>query len=293
MGWMWSTPSASRDGSTPSSNTSHSKSPDASVPKPAGSQYSDPEVASFMAQITADFGGSGSSNPTTTQSTTTSPPTQEATPVAPKSESAAAAPKSSSSWSGFWSSKTSPPTTSEPTSTSQRTITTPPTTSISQNSHPSSSSSSSSAPQDAEPRLDPLSEALLPTTMSCRAAFDHAFHCNSVGGQWTSVFREGTMRTCSAQWDDFWFCMRTRTKSPERKAEEIRDYYRAKELAKYGPGKPASTDVWEARADKVPPGTAFTARYDMPDVSDEEWWRLEIERRRAVQKMLSEERDSS
>ncbi|KAI1293357.1 hypothetical protein F5Y03DRAFT_374024 [Xylaria venustula] len=128
--------------------------------------------------------------------------------------------------------------------------------------------------------------------MSCRQAFDHAFHCNSLGGQWMSVYRSGTMRSCSEQWDDFWFCMRTRAYSGTMREEAIRDYYRQKELAKYGPGKPNSTDVWEPRTEKLPPDTAFQGpRYVKPDISDEEWRRLEIERRRTIQRRLREEEE--
>lgn len=123
--------------------------------------------------------------------------------------------------------------------------------------------------------------------MSCRQAFDTAFHCNSLGGQWTSVYRAGTVRSCSEHWDNFWFCMRTRAYTGETKDEAIRDYYRQRELAKYyGPGKPKSTDVWEAREEKVAPGTAFQKKYEMPDISDEEWWQMEIEHRRKVQEEL-------
>ncbi|KAI0539149.1 hypothetical protein GGR58DRAFT_465383 [Xylaria digitata] len=147
-----------------------------------------------------------------------------------------------------------------------------------------------SNPSDAV-RLDAVSESLLPTSMSCRQAFDHAFHCNSLGGQWTSVFRSGGMRSCSEQWDDFWFCMRTRAYSGTVKEEAIRDYYRQKEIKKYGPGMPNSTDVWEPRTEKLPPGSVFQGRYEKPDISDEEWRRQEIERRRMIQRMLKEEEE--
>ena len=81
--------------------------------------------------------------------------------------------------------------------------------------------------------------------------------------------------------------MRTRAYTGETKEEAIRDYYRQRELAKYyGPGKPKSTDVWEAREEKVAPGTAFQKKYEMPDISDEEWWQMEIEHRRKVQEEL-------
>ncbi|KAI0131313.1 hypothetical protein F4814DRAFT_405641 [Daldinia grandis] len=123
--------------------------------------------------------------------------------------------------------------------------------------------------------------------MSCRQAFDAAYHCNSLGGQWVSVYRSGTMRSCSEHWDDFWFCMRARTYSGPQKEEAIRAYYRRKEYLKYhAPGRPSSVDVWEPRDEKVQPDTAFREHLDMPNISDEEWRRLEMERRRQVQEQL-------
>ncbi|RBQ71456.1 hypothetical protein FVER14953_00721 [Fusarium verticillioides] len=119
-----------------------------------------------------------------------------------------------------------------------------------------STRSSTPTPADIPPR-DALSEALLPTDMSCRQAFDQAWACNSMGGQFNAVYRYGEMRSCSEHWDDFWFCMRTKSYSPEMREKAIRDYYRAKEFTKYGPGKPSSEDVWESREDKVPEGTVF------------------------------------
>ena len=85
--------------------------------------------------------------------------------------------------------------------------------------------------------------------------------------------------------------MRTRAYSGAMKEEAIKDYYRQKELRKYGPGMPNSTDVWEPRTEKLPPGTAFQGRYEKPDISDEEWRRLEIERRRMIQQKLREEEE--
>ncbi|KAF4453628.1 Early meiotic induction protein 1 [Fusarium austroafricanum] len=119
-----------------------------------------------------------------------------------------------------------------------------------------STRSSALTPADIPPR-DALSEALLPTDMSCRQAFDQAWACNSMGGQFNAVYRYGEMRSCSEHWDDFWFCMRTKSYSAEMREKAIRDYYRAKEFTKYGPGKPSSEDVWESREGKVPEGTVF------------------------------------
>lgn len=139
-----------------------------------------------------------------------------------------------------------------------------------------------------ETRLDDVTESLLPTTMSCRQALDAAFYCQSPGGQWNAVYRGGTVRSCNAHWEDLWFCMRTRAMSGRVKEDAVRDHYRRREFAKYGPGRPASTDVWEARAEKVPADSAFRVPLEVPDISDEEWWAMEIQRRRDVQQALAQ-----
>ncbi|KAM0353691.1 hypothetical protein ACHAPU_001708 [Fusarium lateritium] len=111
-------------------------------------------------------------------------------------------------------------------------------------------------PSDIPPR-DVLSEALLPTDMSCRQAFDQAWACNSMGGQFNAVYRYGEMKSCSENWDDFWFCMRTRGYSAEQREKAIKEHYRAKEFIKYGPGKASSEDIWESRDELLPVGTTF------------------------------------
>ncbi|KAI1649651.1 uncharacterized protein F4817DRAFT_331055 [Daldinia loculata] len=253
MGWMWSSQSPSAPKSpNPTADESNTK-PAAPPPKQPESDYGDPEIAKFMAQLQAEFGST--SKPATTQ-----PPPEPSTkststpPSTTTSQSSSF--QSSNSSSLFWSTTTSSPTT---------TTTDPPIPS----------------------HLDPITESLLPTSMSCRQAFDAAYHCNSLGGQWVSVYRSGTMRSCSEHWDDFWFCMRTRTYSGPQKEEAIRAYYRRKEYLKYhAPGRPSSADVWQPRDEKVQPDTAFREHLDMPSISDEEWRRLEIERRRRVQEQL-------
>ncbi|KAF6834971.1 hypothetical protein CPLU01_04648 [Colletotrichum plurivorum] len=135
------------------------------------------------------------------------------------------------------------------------------------------------------PPADPnsVSESLLPTEMSCRQAFDMAFHCQSVGGQLNHIYRYGTMRSCSEHWEDFWFCMRIKSYSSKMKEEAIKSHYRQKEHDKYGDGKPNSEDVWQARTTKIPPGTAFTEKFiEEATLSDEEWQRMEMERRRQI-----------
>ncbi|KAL9119210.1 MAG: hypothetical protein Q9187_004233, partial [Circinaria calcarea] len=72
---------------------------------------------------------------------------------------------------------------------------------------------------------------LYPTTMSCRAAFDSAFYCQSLGGQFTSIYRYGKIRNCSDQWHNFWFCMRTNRgmMGEEERKRRIQDHYRARD----------------------------------------------------------------
>ncbi|KAI1807717.1 hypothetical protein F4811DRAFT_413812 [Daldinia bambusicola] len=268
MGWMWSSQSPSVPKG--SGSNSHSSSADESnTTKPAAaatpskqpeSEYSDPEIAKFMAQLQSEFGSSNNNNKSETRS-----------------------PSSSSS-------SSIPPQTTTTTSSSSSSST------ESSSSQPSSSSSlfwSSSTTPTAEPSipaaLDPITESLLPTSMSCRQAFDLAYHCNSLGGQWVSVYRSGSARSCSELWDDFWFCMRTRTYSGPQKEEAIRAHYRRKEYLKYhAPGRPSSTDVWQPRDHLLEHDTAFRTPLDVPDIPDEEWRRLEIERRRRVQEELRE-----
>ncbi|KAG5998320.1 hypothetical protein E4U52_000655 [Claviceps spartinae] len=110
---------------------------------------------------------------------------------------------------------------------------------------------------DEAPILDPLSESLFPTEMDCAQTFELAWSCSSLGGQFLSMYRHGNMRECSENWDDFWFCMRTRAYSGTVKADLIKQHYRNKAYRKYGGDKPSSEDVWERRTEKVPLGSAF------------------------------------
>ncbi|MCJ1313231.1 hypothetical protein MMC25_006908 [Agyrium rufum] len=104
--------------------------------------------------------------------------------------------------------------------------------------------------------------ALYPKEMSCRAAFDSAFYCQSLGGQWANVYRYGNLRSCSDQWRNFWFCMRTNRgyMSDEVREKRIQMHYKMRDEEKYGGKKPNSEDVWRIR-DRVLPG-AFEADLD-------------------------------
>ncbi|KAL1955630.1 hypothetical protein VTO42DRAFT_8363 [Malbranchea cinnamomea] len=136
-------------------------------------------------------------------------------------------------------SSSSTPTDSASASTSSKTSTA---SSATANGHPSSI-----APAD-----------LVPREMSCRNAFDYAWHCQSLGGQWTNVYRYGELRDCSERWSEFWFCMRTKSYPREQREKMIADFNR-KKLDKYK-GKPSSEDVWEMRT--VPLRGAFQGDFE-------------------------------
>lgn len=114
-----------------------------------------------------------------------------------------------------------------------------------------------------------------PTTISCRAAFDAAFYCASLGGQFTSLYRYGQLRQCSQEWSDFWWCMRTNRSfmSDEERAKKVLEKGMRREREKYrGEGRGSSEDVWERRDRKVQ--GAFNG--DFNTLQRQEW---ELERR--------------
>lgn len=117
-----------------------------------------------------------------------------------------------------------------------------------------------------------------------------AFYCQSFGGQWNAIYRYGEMRSCGELWDDFFFCMRQQGTPPgEVKENMVREHYRRKELAKYGPGRPSSEDVWRERKERVAPGEAFAGAAEPPRVSDAEYQKWEMERTERIRKGLSTE----
>ncbi|KAL2845451.1 hypothetical protein BJY01DRAFT_182506 [Aspergillus pseudoustus] len=115
------------------------------------------------------------------------------------------------------------------------------------------SATSTASPQSSDSTIPtPASiapDSLYPDTMSCRSAFDYAFFCQSLGGQFVNVYRYGELRSCSEHWENFWMCMKTRTFSEKEKSRLIRDHYRKKAI-KYKTG-PSSEDVWEVRVEPV------------------------------------------
>ncbi|KAL8893976.1 MAG: hypothetical protein Q9192_004739 [Flavoplaca navasiana] len=92
---------------------------------------------------------------------------------------------------------------------------------------------------------------LLPSTISCQSAFDSAFYCQSLGGQFNNVYRYGTLRDCREQWNQFWFCMKTNRGflGDEEREKRVREHYRLREM-KYRLG-PSSEDVWKQRTTMV------------------------------------------
>ncbi|KAI2473439.1 hypothetical protein F4781DRAFT_380355 [Annulohypoxylon bovei var. microspora] len=264
MGWLWSSPQpAASKPPKPDPNPSSESAKPSPPPKQPEPEYSDPEIAKFMGQLEAEFNSSKDSKvakaappPSSSSSSSSSPP---AAPPQPPSSSS-----SSSSWGSSLFGSTPSPAAPSPT--------------------PSPPAPSAKVRETWTPtQLDPISESLLPTSMSCRQAFDAAFHCNSLGGQWTAVYREGALRACGEQWDDFLFCMRARALTSPHKENAIRDRFRRKEYAKYfAPDRPSSADVWKPRDEKAEPGEAFAVPFAAHDVDDEEWRRQEIERRRKM-----------
>lgn len=121
--------------------------------------------------------------------------------------------------------------------------------SLSAPSSPSPSPSTNPTTPTTHPPPPDFATTLYPTTLSCRALFDSAFYCQSLGGQFNAVYRHGRFRSCSAHWADFWFCMRARALPPPQKEAAVRDHYARKE-ARCRAG-PCSEDVWEARGERV------------------------------------------
>jgi hypothetical protein len=96
--------------------------------------------------------------------------------------------------------------------------------------------------------------------MSCRAAFDSAFYCSSLGGHFNDIYRYGQLRSCSDHWNDFWFCMRTKNSYSGQDVKErmIQDRYREKEeRLKSGPN---SEDIWRKRG----PGEEVKGAFSRP-----------------------------
>ncbi|KAF2130260.1 hypothetical protein P153DRAFT_365896 [Dothidotthia symphoricarpi CBS 119687] len=119
------------------------------------------------------------------------------------------------------------------------------------------SSEHGEASSPAEP-YDPT----LPRTMSCRAAFDSAFYCSSLGGHFNDLYRYGQLRSCTEHWNDFWFCMRTKNSYSGSDVKErlIQERYREKE--EKVKSMPNSEHVWTRRGPGEEIRGAFSAEVE-------------------------------
>lgn len=249
MGWLWATPSPPSDPNR--NNTPQTQKPDAKneTPKRDDTKESDSDLNQFLAELRADL----------------SKPDSKRDAAPPKPQPPSTQPSATTSTLSSWFNTLSPKPSQEEE--------TPTPTSTSRNPTPGS---------------EALAHSLRPSSMSCRQAFDLAYACQSIGGQFTSVYREGGLRSCSHLWDDFWFCMRMKSYTGPVSEEMIREHYRKKDLEKYG-GKPNSEDVWASREEKVAPGSVFREPIVEEVVSDEEWQLMEIQRRKEIRKQLGYE----
>lgn len=297
MGWLWTSsstpPSPTGDDApgdktrqqTPVAPTPVHHSPPAATNQPPPSSSSpkdddDVEVAKFLQEMMAEVKSVRASLDAASSSSSKSPhgdgDTARAAATLPPS-STTTAPATKSTWASRWAASSrmfSPPSSS---STPVETTTTP-------------TQEENETPDSPEKqRLSPLAESLLPTEMNCEQAFNLAYYCQSLGGQFTALYRYGGLRSCSDNWDDFWFCMRVKgVAAGAAKEDMIRAHYRKKELAKYGPGKPSSEDVWRERRARVKPGEALSLPMDEPaqPMSDAELQKWEMEYYQSIRDQL-------
>lgn len=275
MGWFWQDPASAKP-SSPSQSTPRAPPQAPSQPAQGRNEGSssgpdvDPEVRRFLEELIGATGSSGSERlPPPPPKQAPADPAPTGSPSTPAATTTATAPQSSLAWSSWFSRSSTPadptPAPDAPPQRAER--------------RRAEEHASSSSPAAEQPRLSPLAESLLPTTMDCEQAFNQAFYCQSLGGQWNNIYRYGAVRPCSENWDDFWFCMRVKGYSEGTvKDDMIREHYRKKHLSKYGSGKPNSEDVWKERRERLPPGTAFAEAAEAPTVSDAEYQRWEMER---------------
>ncbi|GAA5796162.1 hypothetical protein EDC94DRAFT_612437 [Helicostylum pulchrum] len=82
-------------------------------------------------------------------------------------------------------------------------------------------------------------------TCSASQAFDAVFQCYTLGSQAINYYRYGSKRDCSGKWDDFKFCLKTKTKSSELADAMIRERQAKKDATKMKGRN--SEEIWEAR----------------------------------------------
>lgn len=133
---------------------------------------------------------------------------------------------------------------------------------------PSSQPQPSQQPELLEPASPPISSLSHPTALSCRSLFDQAFFCQSPAGQFLSVYRYKSIRSCSDIWADFRFCITTKNSLSKWAgdgvaAEAVEQRFREREERTYRtPGARSSDEVWVERRvserletawDQIPP----------------------------------------
>lgn len=86
--------------------------------------------------------------------------------------------------------------------------------------------------------------------MSCRQAFDQAFYCQSLGGKFNDIYRYGELKSCSDNWNAFWFCMRIKALPDHEREERIKEFYQAKDERDKAE-KGSSEKIWDIRTEPV------------------------------------------
>ena len=99
------------------------------------------------------------------------------------------------------------------------------------------------------PASEEHADSLYPTYMSCTQAFDLAYYCSSMGGQLNNIYRYGGLRSCTEQWKQWRFCMRTKAMGEDEKKRRIREFYMERE-AKKRVGR-SSERVWDVRTEPI------------------------------------------
>ncbi|KAF1991839.1 hypothetical protein K402DRAFT_388383 [Aulographum hederae CBS 113979] len=109
---------------------------------------------------------------------------------------------------------------------------------LAERSYKQTSSESSQTPDSStstqESRQADFEASLYPTELSCQSLFDAFMHCRSPAGHLGHLYRYGGLNPCEDKWSDFWSCMRTRHLSGREKEEYVRNFYRQKDVKKYG-----------------------------------------------------------
>ncbi|KAG2213387.1 uncharacterized protein EV154DRAFT_478872 [Mucor mucedo] len=82
-------------------------------------------------------------------------------------------------------------------------------------------------------------------TCSASETFDAAFQCYTLGAQAINYYRYGSKKDCAGKWEDFKFCLKTKTKSSELADAMLRERKANKEAARMRGRN--SEEVWEAR----------------------------------------------